>query len=154
MYWKHVSDASVIPKWRCPTSAVHETSYVIHAINRQVDKQGYTLMHHSRYLLLAAAGHRYERFSPGPEDALAPQKQPLAFSIVAAPTGAPQAPSLDGVVSVGPAVPISALAFSPDGKLLAVGGYREVLLSELAGNACQETRCGTDRRFCAVRVFP
>jgi len=63
----------------------------------------------------------------------APAKQPLAFPILVAPAGNPQAPSLDAVVSFGPPVPLSALAFSPDGKTLAVGGYQEVLLWDLAG---------------------
>ena len=71
----------------------------------------------------------------------APQKQPLAFPIIVAPPGNAQAPSLDCVVSFGPAVPMSALAFSPDGKTLAVGGYQEVLLWDLA-NATLAKRIG------------
>ena len=63
----------------------------------------------------------------------APQKQPLAFPIIVAPPDNPQAPSLDCVVPFGPAVPMSALAFSPDGKTLAAGGYQEVLLWDLGG---------------------
>ena len=35
-------------------------------------------------------------------------------------------------MNLGPSIPVSALAFSPDGKLLAVGGYQEVLLWDLA----------------------
>ena len=62
-----------------------------------------------------------------------PQKQPLVFPILVAPADNPQAPTLDCVVSFGPAVPMSALAFAPDGKMLAVGGYQEVLLWDLAG---------------------
>ena len=53
----------------------------------------------------------------------------------------PQAPSLDCVVPFGPPVPMSALAFSPDGKTLAVGGYQEVLLWDLA-NAKLAKRIG------------
>ncbi len=70
-----------------------------------------------------------------------PQKQPLAFPIIVAPPGNAQAPSLDCVVSFGPPVPMSALAFSPDGKTLAVGGYQEVLLWDLA-NAVLAKRIG------------
>lgn len=62
----------------------------------------------------------------------APQKQPLALPIIVAPPGNAQAPSLDCVVPFGPPVPMSALAFSPDGKTLAAGGYQEVLLWDLA----------------------
>jgi len=71
----------------------------------------------------------------------APQKQPLAFPIIVAPPGNAQAPSLDCVVVFGPTVPTSALAFSPDGKTLAVGGYQEVLLWDLA-NAKLAKRIG------------
>ncbi len=62
-----------------------------------------------------------------------PQKQSLTFPILVAPPGNAQAPSLDCVVSFGPPAPVSAVAFSPDGKTLAVGGYQEVLLWDLAG---------------------
>jgi WD40 repeat protein len=37
-------------------------------------------------------------------------------------------------VSLGPAVPVNALAMSPVGKTLAVGGYQEVLLWDLSGS--------------------
>jgi len=71
----------------------------------------------------------------------APQKQPLAFPILAAPPGNAKAPSLDCVVPFGPVVPMSALAFGPDGKTLAVGAYQEVLLWDLA-NAKLAKRIG------------
>ena len=71
----------------------------------------------------------------------APQKQPLVFPIIVAPPGNAKAPSLDCVVPFGPIVPMSALAFSPDGKTLAVGGYQEVLLWDLA-NAKLAKRIG------------
>jgi WD40 repeat protein len=70
-----------------------------------------------------------------------PQKQPLVFPIIVAPPGNAKAPSLDCVVPFGPIVPMSALAFSPDGKTLAVGGYQEVLLWDLA-NAKLAKRIG------------
>jgi WD40 repeat protein len=46
----------------------------------------------------------------------------------------PLSPTRPGEYSVacGMALPLSAVAFSPDGKTLAVGGYREVLLWDLA----------------------
>jgi WD40 repeat protein len=71
----------------------------------------------------------------------ASQKQPLAFPIIVAPPGNAKAPSLDCVVAFGPTVPMSALAFSPDGKTLAVGAYQEVLLWDLA-NAKLAKRIG------------
>ena len=70
-----------------------------------------------------------------------PQKQTLTFPIIVAAPDNAQAPSLDCLVSCGPAIPLSALAFSPDGKTLAVGGYQEVLLWDLA-NATLAKRIG------------
>lgn len=80
-----------------------------------------------------------------------PQKQPLTFPILAAAPGNPQSPALDGVVSFGPAVPLAALAFSPDGKTLAVGGYQEVLLWDLA-NATLAKRIGVGQIGDVVRA--
>ena len=48
---------------------------------------------------------------------------------------------MDCVVACGPPVSLSGLAFSPDGKTLAVGGYQEVLLWDLA-NAKLAKRIG------------
>ncbi|MGA2618207.1 MAG: hypothetical protein ABSF26_11390 [Thermoguttaceae bacterium] len=49
------------------------------------------------------------------------------------PTSVPPTPGPDCVVTCGRALPLSAVAFSPDGSTLAVGGYREVLLWDLVG---------------------
>jgi WD40 repeat protein len=59
----------------------------------------------------------------------APTTRPVVVPINAA--NRPAA-SVECRVTVGPTVPIVALAFSPDGKTLAAGGYREVLLWDLA----------------------
>lgn len=53
-------------------------------------------------------------------------KDTLSFPIAVKPAG-----SVVCRVSFGPRVPVSALAFSPDGMTLAVGGYQEVLLWDL-----------------------
>ncbi len=60
-----------------------------------------------------------------------PQKQVLAFPLAVAPAQPP--PSVECAVAVGPAVPVAALAFRPDGKALASAGYQEVLVWDLAG---------------------
>ena len=58
-----------------------------------------------------------------------PRKHALAIPVNMA--GRP-AGSVECSVTAGPTVPVTALAFSPDGKSLAAGGYREVLLWDLA----------------------
>lgn len=67
-------------------------------------------------------------------DALAldvsPKKQSLAIPVSVA--GRP-AGSVECMVALGPTAPITALAFSPDGKTLAVGGYQEVSVWDLVG---------------------
>ena len=59
-------------------------------------------------------------------------------------------PSVDCVVAFGPVVPVSAVAFSPDGKTLATAGYQEVLLWDLA-NAKLLKRIGVGQLTDAVR---
>lgn len=56
-----------------------------------------------------------------------PKKQSLAFPIVIG-RNARAKPTVQCTVAYGPAAPVTALAFSPDGTRLAVGGYKEVLL--------------------------
>jgi len=60
------------------------------------------------------------------------------------PLAGPGAQVAECVVAAGPAVPVAALAFSPDGKMLATGGYREVLLWDLE-NAALLKRIGADQ---------
>ena len=61
-----------------------------------------------------------------------PRKRSLAIPIAIAPLHVKPAPSIECVVTAGPEIPISALAFTSDGKMLAVGGYQEVLIWDLA----------------------
>ncbi|MFO8012052.1 MAG: WD40 repeat domain-containing protein [Phycisphaerae bacterium] len=66
-----------------------------------------------------------------PADADAGPKRALAVPVVNA-DAARKTPAVDLVVRYGPALPIAALEFSPDGRTLAVGGYGEVALWDLA----------------------
>ena len=87
-----------------------------------------------------------------PTPAAVPQRHPLVFPIgIAAPAVQPP-PSLECAVDFGPAVPIAAVAFSPDGKTLAVGGYQEVLLWDLV-NARLAKRAGVGQLSNAVRTL-
>jgi WD40 repeat protein len=54
------------------------------------------------------------------------------------------ASDLQCVVECGAALPLSAIAFSPDGQMLAVGGYREVLIWDLAAGKL-DRRIGMDQ---------
>ena len=70
----------------------------------------------------------------------AAQKRPLTIPVTVAnrPTG-----GVACQVTLGPAVPVNALAFSPTQKILAVGGYREVLLWDLsAGKLARRIAAG------------
>ncbi len=69
-----------------------------------------------------------------PPSGIVGQKRLLALPIIppARPQKPPTGPMLECVVTCGPSIPISALAFSPDGKTLVVGGYQEVLFWDLS----------------------
>ena len=75
----------------------------------------------------------------------------LAVQTLAIPIAAPAGKTLQCVASRGPAIAASAVAFSPDGKTLAVGGYREVLLWDLA-NAGLAGRIGGEQLSGPVRA--
>ena len=61
-----------------------------------------------------------------------PRDHPLAIPIaIGAAAPGPGAPALDCVTGCGAALPLSGIAFSPDGTRLAVGSCREVLLWDL-----------------------
>lgn len=73
-----------------------------------------------------------------------PAGRSLTFQVEATKTGGKTAPSVECVVDAGPQMPICALAFGSDGKTLAVGGYKEVLIWDLAGAALAR-RIGADQ---------
>jgi WD40 repeat protein len=81
-----------------------------------------------------------------------PQKRLLTIPVALAARGAPTTPSLACEIPAGPELSISALAFSSDGKTLAVGGYQEVLLWDLA-DAKLLKRIGAGKIGDAVRAL-
>lgn len=68
----------------------------------------------------------------------APLKQGAGFVVIPPPADGKPGRSLKVEVSHGPPCPVAGLAFSPDGKLLATGGYQEVLIWDLAGAKLQK----------------
>jgi len=70
--------------------------------------------------------------APAAQAPAAPAKRTLTIPIGPTAARAPTAPAIDCLIAVGPAVSLPALAFAPDGKTLAVGGYQEVALWDLA----------------------
>ncbi|MEK7676209.1 MAG: WD40 repeat domain-containing protein [Verrucomicrobiota bacterium] len=79
----------------------------------------------------------------------APQKQSLTFPLL---TSTQSNSPTTCVVTFGPVTPISALAFSLDGKTLVVGGYQEVLVWDLV-NARLLKRIGTGQLSDAVHAL-
>jgi WD40 repeat protein len=79
------------------------------------------------------------------------KKAAWTVPVIAAPPGAAGARSLEYTVPFGPPLPLAAVAFSPDGKLLAGGGYQEVLVWDLA-NAKLLRRLGTGQLGEAVHA--
>jgi len=77
------------------------------------------------------AAPKQEAKKPPPPKAVAGEGT-LVFPVTASLAGAKPAPAAECVVAFGPPVAVSAMAFSPDGKQLAVGAYQEVLLWDVA----------------------
>lgn len=87
-----------------------------------------------------------------PAPGSAPQKRTLVLPIAAAPAPNQPAPSVQCEVRCGPPLPLSAIAFTPDAKLLAVGGYQEIVLWDLAGPGLQK-RLGSGQLNNQVRAL-
>jgi WD40 repeat protein len=77
---------------------------------------------------LGLSGPQPLRAQPG---SAPPAKQPLTFPINLGPAGGKAGKSLECLVPYGPLAGVAAVAFSPDGKLLAMGGYQDVLIWDL-----------------------
>jgi len=87
-----------------------------------------------------------------PASEIVPRKREVSIPIVLASSRAKRAASLECVVTTGPEIPLSALAFSSDGKVLAAGGYKEVLIWDLA-NASLSKRIGAGQISSFVRAL-
>ena len=92
--------------------------------------------------MLALAGLAVAGLCAADAQSPAPKPQTWTVTLLAAPPGPPGGRSLEYSVPYGPPLPVAAVAFSPDGKLLAGGGYQEVLIWDLA-NAKLLRRLGT-----------
>jgi WD40 repeat protein len=66
--------------------------------------------------------------APAAASSAAPASEPALLASAATPASPP---ALECTVSCGAAIPLSGIAFSPDGKTLAVGGYKEILVWDL-----------------------
>jgi WD40 repeat protein len=80
------------------------------------------------------------------------RKQSLVLHIPLPGSGGKEGRDLRCVVPFGPKVPVSALAFSRDGKLLYVSGYREVLVWDLVEGSLVQ-RIGAGRLSGTARVL-
>ena len=82
------------------------------------------------WITLGLSGPEASWAQPGPGNSF---KQSLTFPVIVPPAGGKAGKALECIVPYGPLAGVAAVAFSPDGKLLATGGYQEVLIWDLAG---------------------